>query len=178
MNRTLSNSNPSVAEPVLARCPDCREVGGCRLGIRAAFRIEKAGCTATGICRTTIYDATSPTKENQFNPPVQSYEIKKAKAKSGVRVVDGQSWCNWVRRQKPSPKASKNSRAKQQKTPRTKTASKNPANVPAAADTALPASAETTPTISAAPPAPGNGPGLPPPPPPPPEESSTQEAQP
>jgi hypothetical protein len=178
MNKATANSMPAGDQPVPARCPDCQEMGGCRLGIRAAFRIPQDGCLATGISRTAIYYATSPTEENQFNPPVQSYEIRKAGAKSGVRVVDGRSWCNYVRSQPPSPKVAKKSKAKRTKTPRTKTAPKNPANVPAAVTTAVPPSADTTPTISAAPPVPGNGPVSPPPPPPPPEESSTQEAQP
>jgi len=178
MNKEAPNLMPTGDQPVPALCPDCREMGRCRLGIRAAFRIAKDGCPATGICRTTIYAATSPTEENQFEPPVKSFEIKKAGAKSGVRVVDGRSWCNYVRSQPPSPKVAKKSKAKRTKTPRTKTAPKNPANVPAAVTTAVPPSADTTPTNSAASPVPGNGPFSPPPPPPPPEESSTQEAQP
>jgi hypothetical protein len=106
---------PSPTTP--AHCADCLGSGGCILGIPAAFRVPKARCAVTGLSRTYIYEVTSSKKENNFDPPVISYELKQPGAKTGVRIVNGRSFCQHVRKHqiRPGRPAKKVRRANTQK---------------------------------------------------------------
>ena len=172
-------------QPVFALCPDCQKEGRCILGIRAGFKIPKTRCPATGLPRTLIYEATSPKPENNFKPPVESYEIKKKGAKTGHRIVQGRSYCHFIRSHKTQPNAkyqdqlpkSLRKRARKQGTVEA------PATPPPATGTAAaqPGAAEgpaVPPTTAEAPAAPKGFTTNPPQPPPPTEadNSSSPEA--
>jgi hypothetical protein len=170
------NNGSDPDQPILARCPDCQKDGGSILGIRAAFKIPRTRCPATGLPRTRIYDATSPKPENNFNPPVESYEIKKEGAKTGHRIVLGASYRRYIRSHKTQPNAKYQGQLPKplRKRPRKKGKVESPATAPPATRTAAPkpGAAErpaVPPTTADAPAAPVGFTNNPPPPPPPPE---------
>jgi len=174
------NNGADQDQPVLARCPDCQKNGGCILGIRAAFKIPKTRCPATGLPRTKIYEATSPKPENNFNPPVESYELKKEGAKTGHRIVLGRSYCRYIRSHKTQPNAKFQNQLP--KSLRKRTRKKGTVEAPAAAPPATgaaaaqPGAAEgpaVPPTSAEVPTAPVGFTNNPPPPPPPTEADNS-----
>jgi hypothetical protein len=163
-------AGPNQDPVVLARCPDCQSIGGCILGIRAAFEIPKSKCPATGVCRTKFYALTSPKPENNFHPPVDSYELKQPGAKTGDRIVVGASYCRFIRSHKtqPSGKYAK----KKSRTPRKRPAVDNLPK-PGTIITPPPPADPPTPTATSA--VVNNAPP-PPPPPPPADDNPSPEA--
>lgn len=179
INPTMNNDNLndtllSGRTAALARCPDCLEVGGCRRGIPAMFRIEPEGPQVVPLCRTKFYDLTSPKPSNNHTPPVEAIDERQAGAKTGVRLVIGESLCRYLRSKtiRPAQNTQKKSRQRKQrqgdKSPQaTSPGSHAGATIPG------PETNNITPPILTAPPVSGNSSNLPPPPPP--EGTSSQQ---
>lgn len=102
MHNDHNKTNDKDGQPMLARCPDCAGNGGCVLGIRAAFRIPKYFCRATGLSRTYIYGVTTVPKGEKA-ASVIAYDIREPGADRGVRIVNGPSFCQHVRSHQVRP---------------------------------------------------------------------------
>ena len=70
--------------------------------IRPEFiRLPKAGtaCPFTSLSRSTLNTYILPSKENGFKPPVKSYVLRQPGRLKGIRLIDFESLCFFIRKQ-------------------------------------------------------------------------------
>lgn len=161
--QSTSHQGTAEDQPTFAICRECKPLGRCVLGIQSTFRAGE-GCKATDTGKTAVYAALKK-KDKSGKPLITSYRI------SG-RIVDGASWCRYVRGRRDEPgekrKGRKPSKAPSGPTQRKSEVPTTTATVPVSPDLIVPPAA-TEPFGQT-----GQQP-CPPPPPPPAQASSDQQ---
>ena len=167
-----AGSNQS--QPALAKCPDCLGFGGCLLGLPALFEMPEQKCSATGLWRTRLYKLTSPTEDNGFHPPVESFEERNEGARTGHRMILGASLCRHIRNHKTKPSSQNSAKKKKKSRSANKNVASNKTPKPVTTPTPPPPADPPAPTATSAV---ANNTPPPPPPPPPEDDNPSPEAQ-
>lgn len=75
------------------------------LPIRTEFiRLPKTGkaCPHTGLSRSTLNSLILPCAANGYKPPVRSYVLRQHGRLKGIRLIDFESLCSYIRNQTES----------------------------------------------------------------------------
>ena len=59
-------------------------------------------CPLTGLSRTSLNDLVSPSKNNDFKPPVRSFVLRRKGTTRGIRLIDRADLVRYIREQSDS----------------------------------------------------------------------------